>query len=1198
MSLQGCFRAGLVWEGGSLSFTSGGPFNVSMSFNTWPADYCQDITLTPSSDPYLPERLAFAASHGSVTIYNGPGCVGGAELVLGDVQSLGPTVPSANYSVRMTVAGTHTFTVRSIAADLVTVIGQSDTTIHVNAAATSGSMSTISATGSPTANAVDAATVTVTIRDAYGNVAPGRDVEISSSRGVATDSIAPSTATTDANGQAIFQIRSSVSGVTMLSAVETTWSVALSSSSAVSFSAQIPSASQSTATLSSSGNWTSGVIQQVVVTLRDASGVQLLTGGHASNVQMSYVGTGSMSFSTPPTDNANGTYTFDVTPVLTGSPSITISYFSGAAVPISGMPLAAAIGHGTPASMAMDTPVPAGCLGGEVCSTPLKIMLKDAAGNPCNSASGSITVATGGPIAQGATENLSGGVAVFSNLIIDPAGSYTLSSSWSGNAGLALTGSPTMTINVGSAYKLLFSTSPGNGFGGQAWATQPSVSILDRGGNTVSTSAATIQLTHESGTGTTGAVLSGPTTLAASSGVATFSGLSFDKAGVGYQLRATSSGLVSTLSAAFTVSPGPFHHVTWTQQPLNTQTMSFIQSSGGNPLQVEARDQGDNLVASENGSFTVTIFPNPGGANLFGTTSLNFVGGIGTINGLSINKAGSGYTLATVKDSITTQSAPFDILLGPVYAPNSTFVVTGATFDPELGAVEVGLPSPQPTARVTLRDIGGNLLSGENPSNISIEQPSYVAGESHLNLTGFSNAGAGEYTTPLSGQFAGRPIAIEARWNSTAQLGADVNVYVKTPGLALFGSTIEMVDHALEIPGFAITATTRTQTYFDPAAYDGSPQCKFEAVIETPNMTAGSVSVQVARKTDSVPVLQATFSYPDGTLGPKRVESASALPCSSFTDPSKLYVLRTDAASAGGAGFSLKIYAARLKVSQTSPTRTRLYIPLTGYRYNTVGDSSATLMTTTAVTYNDPSNQLFEGQVRWKKNFSEYGTVVGAHFTGVAISGALGAPKLALFKNSTDQVSNGGTPVELVGAAISLTPQFLMTPLPMSLADMPEGSQYTAQIRSSSVLQSVGLMRAGIMLDLKNLTQAEVYLRIGMSQFVTATSVQNHFQRQMAPYTASPNVSFVLETSGYITGGGTAQVFAQACGILDSIGTCSDLNPPVSASSGFLDVFRTPPLDFSGVSLGDRIIVRHVAPAGNTWNSQGTFLVGKVAKYQ
>ena len=118
--------------------------------------------------------------------------------------------------------------------------------------------------------------------------------------------------------------------------------------------------------------------------------------------------------------------------------------------------------------------------------------------------------------------------------------------------------SPAQVVNSGGATALLITAPPSGAQPGVAWATQPTVNVLDASGNIVNNSDASITLAITTGTPTSGGpgTLIGTTTVSAVNGVATFSGLSIDTAGVGYRLTATSGVLTPADSALFSVTAG------------------------------------------------------------------------------------------------------------------------------------------------------------------------------------------------------------------------------------------------------------------------------------------------------------------------------------------------------------------------------------------------------------------------------------------------------------------------------------------------------------------------------------------------------------------------------------------------------------------------------------------------------------------
>jgi hypothetical protein len=108
---------------------------------------------------------------------------------------------------------------------------------------------------------------------------------------------------------------------------------------------------------------------------------------------------------------------------------------------------------------------------------------------------------------------------------------------------------------AGPASQLAFTVQPSASTVGQAIVPPVQVSIQDASGNLVSSAGNAVTVTL--GAGPKGATLSGTTTVNAASGVATFSDLRSSKAGTGYTLLASASGLTGATSAAFDVAEAP-----------------------------------------------------------------------------------------------------------------------------------------------------------------------------------------------------------------------------------------------------------------------------------------------------------------------------------------------------------------------------------------------------------------------------------------------------------------------------------------------------------------------------------------------------------------------------------------------------------------------------------------------------------------
>ena len=121
-----------------------------------------------------------------------------------------------------------------------------------------------------------------------------------------------------------------------------------------------------------------------------------------------------------------------------------------------------------------------------------------------------------------------------------------------GEGGVILNARAGSSSTVDAPAKLAILTQPTNTPVGMLITPAVRVGVQDAGGNIVSTSNATvtIAIANNPSAGT----LSGTTSVAAVNGVATFSTLSINKAGVGYTLLATSGSLNNAVSASFNIT--------------------------------------------------------------------------------------------------------------------------------------------------------------------------------------------------------------------------------------------------------------------------------------------------------------------------------------------------------------------------------------------------------------------------------------------------------------------------------------------------------------------------------------------------------------------------------------------------------------------------------------------------------------------
>jgi len=308
------------------------------------------------------------------------------------------------------------------------------------------------------------------------------------------------------------------------------------------------------------------------------------------------------------------------------------------------------------------------------------VAIQDASGDLVPSATNVVTVTIGtnpgsGTLAGTASVTAVNGVATFSNLRIDRAGTgYTLTASADGLTGATSTA---FAITAGSATKLVFISQPTDAIAGVAISPAIGVAIEDASGNTVTSAMDVVTLAV--GTNPGGGTLTGTTGIAAVNGVATFSNLYLDKAGPGYTLTATATGLTSATSAAFAIAAAPAARLGFTVQPSDAMGGAAITP----PVQVTALDPFGNVATAFQESVTVALGGNPTPGTLSGTTTVRAVGGIATFGDLSIAQVSAGYTLTASAGGLTGLSSTAFAIVKPTGSLRITAATSGAAPDPD-----------------------------------------------------------------------------------------------------------------------------------------------------------------------------------------------------------------------------------------------------------------------------------------------------------------------------------------------------------------------------------------------------------------------------------------------------------------------------------------------------------------------------------
>src|SRR5439155_549792 len=317
------------------------------------------------------------------------------------------------------------------------------------------------------------------------------------------------------------------------------------------------------------------------------------------------------------------------------------------------------------ASQLVFTVQPTNTTAGATITPAVQATVQDALGNTASGFTGTVTVAlganpVGGTLSGHTTVAASAGVATLADLSLDRAGTgYTLTAA---GGGLSVATSAAFNITVGAATQLVFRVQPSAAAAGAAITPAVQVTALDAGGNVATGFAGSVAVAL--GTNPSGGTLAGTTTVPAVSGVASFASLSLNKVGSGYTLTAAAPfqpALTGATSTPFDISPGQAAQLLFTVQPTGTTAGAVITPA----VQVTAQDGLGNTVPSFTGSVTVALGNNPVAGTLTGTTTVAATNGVASFASLSIDRAGSGYTLTAAATGVTTgSSAAFSITPG------------------------------------------------------------------------------------------------------------------------------------------------------------------------------------------------------------------------------------------------------------------------------------------------------------------------------------------------------------------------------------------------------------------------------------------------------------------------------------------------------------------------------------------------------
>jgi hypothetical protein len=569
---------------------------------------------------------------------------------------------------------------------------------------------TISSTvGSPqttTVHTAFASALTVTVRDQYGNAVPGVSVTFTApTTGASVTYPGAMSGTTNASGQ--FSI--TVSANTIAGSY-TVWAAAAGAATPTSFAlTNTPDVPASLTATSGNGQTTtvfSAFSSSLTATVRDQYG------NAVSGVSVTF---------TAPTSGASGTFSGGVTTTVattdaSGQVSTPVTANDTAGI---FAVTASAAGISTPTSFGLtSTPsaafsITATAGGGQSTTvntafgTALTATVRDQYGNavPGVSVSFSVPASGAGATLSGAstaTTDANGQVSttVSANSI---AGSYAVSAGTTGvvtPASFALvntpTGNVTITATIGAGQSATVNT---------AFVSNLIATVKDQYGNPVS--GVTVAFSAPA----SGAIASILGSLAGTTDVngQVIRAVTANTVAGSYTITASVTGVIPFATFGLTNSPDVADHLVFSQKPSPTPAGVVINPA----IQVQVVDRFGNRVTTDASTITLALQNNPAnGTLLFGSGSLSVpaVKGEATFGTLSIDKAGTGYTLQAADGLLQGKvSDPFTITPAPAthlaFSQQPTSTTAGATLSP--------------TITVQLLDAFGNLATTDT-SNVTL----------------------------------------------------------------------------------------------------------------------------------------------------------------------------------------------------------------------------------------------------------------------------------------------------------------------------------------------------------------------------------------------------------------------------------------------------------------------------------------------
>jgi adhesin/invasin len=543
-TVTGTVNGSAITDNATVTFT---PVATRLLFGQQPSNAQAGAAISPAVTVRAVDNGGTTVSSftGNVTIAIGTNPGGGTLSGTTTVAAVGGVATFGNLSINRTGNG------YTLAASATGLTGTTSAAFAITPGPPSGATSQI--TAAPTsipANGTSTSTITVELRDAFGNPRTTGGVVVALSTTAGT--LGP--VSDLGNGTYTAILTSSSSTTTTTATISgTVGGAAITDTATVTFTGvapvatrlvfgQQPTSEQAGAAISppvtvravtSSGATVSSFTSNVTIAIGTNPG-----GGTLSGTTTVAAVAGVATFSNLRIDRTGTGYTLVASATgLTGATSAAFAITPG--------PASAATSRIT----AAPTSVPAD----GASSSTITVELRDALGNPLTSGGAVVTLSTTAGTLS-AVSDLGDGTYTAELTAPSAPASATVSGTV-GGATISDTAVVTFTFVPPTTFRLLFGQQPTNTQAGSVISPAVTVRAVDNTGALVT--SFTGNVTIAIGANPAGGILSGSTTVTAVAGVATFVNLSIDRAGTGYRLSAGASGFTGATSGPFVITTGP-----------------------------------------------------------------------------------------------------------------------------------------------------------------------------------------------------------------------------------------------------------------------------------------------------------------------------------------------------------------------------------------------------------------------------------------------------------------------------------------------------------------------------------------------------------------------------------------------------------------------------------------------------------------